>query len=64
MSTVAVPTVPTVVKDNAGFNLPTSANQWMYIAVAKADLGGLAGVSTVVLSHSLSTEIYVENEGE
>jgi len=60
----SVPAVPTITKDNAGFNLPMSANQWMYVAAAKADLGGRSGVSTVVLSHSLSTEIFVENEGE
>jgi type IV pilus assembly protein PilA len=57
------PTVPTQ-KTNQQFNLPSTAAQWMYIAVAKADLGGRAGVYTMVLSHSLSSEVYVENEGE
>ena len=60
----SVPTIPTIVKSNSDFRLPTSATQWMYIAVGKADLGGRDGVNTVVMSHSLSTEIYVENEGE
>ena len=58
------PSVPTITKDNGGFKMPATAGQWMYIAAAKADLGGRAGVSTVVLSHSLSTEIFVENDGE
>ena len=60
----APPAVPTITKDNTGFALPPTAGQWMYIAAAKADLGGRAGVSTVVLSHSLSSEIFVENDGE
>lgn len=61
---VAPPAVPTITKDNAAINLPPTAGQWMYIAAAKSDLGGRGGVSTVVLSHSLSSEIFVENEGE
>jgi type IV pilus assembly protein PilA len=60
----SVPDTPTVVKHNSDFGLPTSASDWMYIAAAKADLGGRDGVDTVVMSHSLSAEIYVENEGE
>jgi type IV pilus assembly protein PilA len=58
------PAVPTKTKDNNAFRLPATASQWMYIAAAKSDLGGRDGVSTVVLSHSLSSEIFVENEGE
>src|ERR1700753_3519408 len=58
------PNVPTVVKDNSAFNLTGGATQWAYIAAARSDLGGRAGVYTVVLSHSLSSEIYIENEGE
>ena len=58
----SVPATPTVVKTN--FGLPTSATEWMYIAAARADLGGKDGVYTVVMSHSLSSDIYVENEGE
>ena len=60
----AVPTLPTVVKTNSDFNLPTTATEWMYVAAGRADLGGRDGVYTVVMSHSLSTEIYVENDGE
>ena len=60
----SVPTTPTVVKTNNDFKLPTTASDWMYIAAARSDLGGRSGVYTVVLSHSLSSEIYVENEGE
>lgn len=60
----SVPDAPTVVKHNSDFGLPTTASEWMYIAAGKADLGGRDGVSTVVMSHSLSSEIYVENEGE
>ncbi|HVW25800.1 MAG TPA: prepilin-type N-terminal cleavage/methylation domain-containing protein [Polyangiaceae bacterium] len=60
----AVPDLPTVVKHNSDFNLPTTASDWMYVACGRADLGGVDGVYTVVMSHSLSTDIYVENEGE
>jgi type IV pilus assembly protein PilA len=61
---VSPPAVPTITKDNNAFKMPSTAGQWMYIAAAKADLGGRSGVSTVVLSHSLSSEIFVENDGE
>jgi type IV pilus assembly protein PilA len=60
----ALPAVPTITKDNSGLRLPPTADQWTYVAAAKADLGGRAGVSTVVLSHSLSSEIFIENDGE
>ena len=60
----AVPDLPTIVKHNSDFNLPTTASDWMYVACGRADLGGVDGVYTVVMSHSLSTDIYVENEGE
>jgi Tfp pilus assembly protein PilE len=59
-----VPDLPTVVKHNSDFNMPTTAPDWMYVAAGRADLGGRDGVFTVVMSHSMSTEIYVENEGE
>lgn len=51
-------------KSMAAFGLPTTPTTWQYIALAAADLGGTAGVSTYVLSHSYSSEVYVENEGE
>jgi hypothetical protein len=57
-------TLPTITKDFNAFRFPSAASQWMYIAAAKADLGGVTGVNTVVLSHSLSSEIFVENDGE
>jgi prepilin-type N-terminal cleavage/methylation domain-containing protein len=57
------PGLPTQ-KQATDFKLPTSPTAWQYIAVAKADLGGISGVSTYVLSHSYSSEVYVENEGE
>jgi type II secretory pathway pseudopilin PulG len=58
---VSPPAPPTVKQE---FGLPGKASQWMYIAAAKSDLGGRTGVYTMVLSHSLSSEVYVENEGE
>jgi hypothetical protein len=64
---VAVPpdgTVPDVPTDEKAFGLPNPATQWMYIAAARSDLGGKPNVYTNVLSHSLSAEVYVENEGE
>ena len=57
----SVPVVPT---DQKAFGLPGTATQWMYIAAARSDLGGKPNVYTNVLSHSLSAEVYVENEGE
>jgi prepilin-type N-terminal cleavage/methylation domain-containing protein len=57
------PSLPTA-KQASDFNLPGSLTAWQYIAVAKADLGGQTGVYTYVLSHSYSSEVYVENEGE
>jgi type IV pilus assembly protein PilA len=59
----AQPTLPTA-KSAADFKLPSTTAGWQYIAVAKADLGGKGGVYTYVLSHSYSSEVYVENEGE
>jgi type IV pilus assembly protein PilA len=59
----SAPSLPTV-KQMAEFNLPSTPTAWQYIAIAKADLGGRAGVYTYVLSHSYSAEVYVENEGE
>ena len=57
----SVPSLPTGKKD---FNFPSTATAPFYIAIAKADLGGVVGKYTYVLSHSYSSEIYVENEGE
>jgi type IV pilus assembly protein PilA len=57
------PAFPTEKKAPA-FGVPSSPTVWQYVAVAAADMGGTAGVSTYVLSHSYSSEVYVENEGE
>ncbi|HVU05368.1 MAG TPA: prepilin-type N-terminal cleavage/methylation domain-containing protein [Polyangiaceae bacterium] len=57
----AQPALPT---EKTNFNLPTTITAWQYVAVAKADLGGITGRYTYVLSHSYSSDIYVENEGE
>jgi hypothetical protein len=57
----AHPTPPTTKKD---FGFPSTASGPFYVAVAKADLGGALGKFTYVLSHSYSSEIYIENEGE
>jgi Tfp pilus assembly protein PilE len=55
------PSLPTAKKD---FGFPSAPSSPFYIAVAKADLGGAVGQFTYVLSHSYSSEIYIENEGE
>ena len=55
------PSLPTGKSD---FGFPTTAPSPYYVAVAKSDLGGKLGVYTYVVSHSYSSEIYVENEGE
>jgi type IV pilus assembly protein PilA len=55
------PSLPTAKKD---FNFPSTPSSPFYVAVAKADLGGSVGQFTYVLSHSYSSEIYIENEGE
>jgi len=57
----SAPSLPTSKQD---FGFPPTATQPFYVAVAKADLGGKLGRFTYVLSHSYSSEIYVENEGE
>jgi len=59
------PTLPTS-KTNAQFNLPSAANRWGYVAVARCDVNndGSTGKQTIVVSHSYSNEVYVENEGE
>jgi type IV pilus assembly protein PilA len=56
-----IPALPTAKQD---FNFTSPTKEPFYIAVAKADLGGTLGVYTYVLSHSFSSEIYIENEGE
>lgn len=55
------PALPTSKTD---FGFPSTASAPFYVAIAKADLGGKLGVFTYVVSHSYSSEIYVENEGE
>jgi prepilin-type N-terminal cleavage/methylation domain-containing protein len=59
------PTLPTD-KTKTDFGLPSAANRWGYVAVAKCDVNndGSTGKYTYVLSHSYSNEIYVENEGQ
>ena len=54
------PTPPTT---QTSFNFPSSAAEPFFIAVAKGDLDG-NGTFSYVLSHSLSSELYVEREGE
>jgi type IV pilus assembly protein PilA len=48
----------------AQFNLPASANAPAYMAVAKSDLNGTPAKLTFVVSHSYSSEVHIENEGE
>ncbi|HEX4478028.1 MAG TPA: prepilin-type N-terminal cleavage/methylation domain-containing protein [Polyangiaceae bacterium] len=48
----------------AQFKLPNPATQQTYLAVAKSDLDGDPSKSTFVVSHSLSTEVHIENDGD
>jgi type IV pilus assembly protein PilA len=57
------PSLPTA-KTRASFNLPATPDRWQYIAAARGDVGGSPNIYTYVVSHSYSTEVYVENEGE
>jgi type IV pilus assembly protein PilA len=54
------PTPPTTKKD---FAFPSKSVEPYYVAVAKGDLNG-DGSFSWVLVHSLSSDIYVENDGE
>jgi Tfp pilus assembly protein PilE len=56
------PQLPTA-KTNAAFNMSGTTPVWMYVAVAKADLDGDPSTFTYVVSHSFSSEIYLENDG-
>jgi type IV pilus assembly protein PilA len=56
----AFPTPPTA---QTNFNFPNPAAEPFYVAVARADLDG-DGSFSYALSHSLSSEVYVENQGE
>jgi prepilin-type N-terminal cleavage/methylation domain-containing protein len=56
----AFPTPPTTKKD---FGFPSSAAEPYYVAVAKGDLDG-DGTFSWVLVHSLSSDVYVEAEGQ
>lgn len=55
-----VPTPPT---DKKEFNFPATATEPFYVVVAKGDLDG-DGSFSYLLSHSFTSEVYVENEGE
>jgi prepilin-type N-terminal cleavage/methylation domain-containing protein len=59
------PDLPTE-KTKTEFNLPSAANRWGYVAIAKCDVNGdgTSGKYTYVVTHSYSNEIYVENEGQ
>jgi type IV pilus assembly protein PilA len=56
----AFPEVPT---EKTDFNFPAKASEPFYVAIAKGDLDG-DGEFSYFLTHSLSTEIYMEKEGE
>lgn len=56
----AIPTPPTA-KKNFGF--PTNATQPFYVVIAKGDLDG-DGTFSYVMAHSMSSEVYIEREGE
>lgn len=52
---------PPTNKSKAAFNFPANANEPFYVAVAKGDLDG-DGLFSWVLTHSLSNELYLEDE--
>ncbi|HEX2731727.1 MAG TPA: prepilin-type N-terminal cleavage/methylation domain-containing protein [Polyangiaceae bacterium] len=54
------PTMPT---SKSAFGFPSTAVEPFYVAVAKGDLDG-NGTFSWVVAHSLSNEVYVENEGQ
>jgi type IV pilus assembly protein PilA len=54
------PDLPTT-KQN--FNFPAAASEPFFVVLAKGDFDG-DGTYSYMLSHSLSSEIYVEDEGE
>lgn len=54
------PTPPT---EKTDFNFPAAPADPFFVAVAKGDLDG-DGKFSYFLTHSLSSEIYMENEGE
>jgi hypothetical protein len=56
----AFPVPPTTKKD---FGFPSTAAEPYYVAVAKGDLNA-NGTYSWFLVHSLSTDIYMENEGD
>lgn len=56
----AFPELPT---DKQDFNFPAAATEPFYVVLAKGDLDG-DGTFSYLLSHSLTNEIYMENEGE
>lgn len=55
-----VPSPPT---SKQTFGFPTQASEPMYVVVAKANIDGDSTFS-YMLSHNLTNEVYVENEGE
>lgn len=54
------PTPPT---DKKAFGLPSTATEPFYVIVAKGDVDG-DGTFSYLLTHSLTNEVYIENEGE
>lgn len=56
------PALPTK-KSGAQFNFPAAASGDFYVALAKADFNGDGDFSYVV-THSLTQELYSENEGQ
>lgn len=56
----SVPAPPTTKKD---FGFPEQVNEPVYVVVAKGNLDG-DSVYSYLLSHSLTNEVYIENEGE
>ena len=56
----SLPALPTQKKD---FNFPTTATEPFYVVIAKGDLDG-DGTFSYLMSHSFTSEVYVEHEGE
>jgi prepilin-type N-terminal cleavage/methylation domain-containing protein len=46
------------------FNLPQPTTQQTYVAVAKSDLDGDPTKFTTVISHSMSSEVHIDNDGD
>ncbi|MEN9578769.1 MAG: fimbrial protein pilA [Pseudomonadota bacterium] len=56
-------TVPTPPTEKEDFGFPETAEQPFYVVIAKGDLDG-DGTFSYMLAHSMSSDVYIEREGE